>query len=163
LCSKAFKKNEKNELEIIKLRDELINTTNFNWLENKLKSVNIISINTSDYYFQRMLIEHRIILEEYDDTKKLFKKYLSHEIQLFNKASLEKLNPLLQKLKSYNISKYNEISKTVLKEYVNEEMIKYEYWLDSPFRTKMRLITKTSNDERELLDFLYNTTPENND
>lgn len=163
LCSKAFKKNEKNELEIIKLRDELINTTNFNWLENKLKSVNITSINTSDYYFQRMLIEHRIILEEYDDTKKLFKKYLSHEIQLFNKASLEKLNPLLQKLKSYNISKYNEISKTVLKEYVNEEMIKYEYWLDSPFRTKMRLITKTSNDERELLDFLYNTTPENND
>ena len=61
------------------------------------------------------------------------------------------------------IQKYNEISKTVFKEYVDEEMIKYEYWLDSPFRTKMRLITKTSNDERELLDFLYNTTPENND
>lgn len=163
LCSKAFKNNEKNELEIVKLRNELINTTNFNWLENKLKSVNVASINTSDYYFQRMLIEHRIILEEYDDTKKLFKKYLSHEIQLFNKASLEKLNPLLEKLKQYNVQKYNEISKTVFKEYVNEEMIKYEYWLDSPFRTKMRSITKTSNDEKGLLDFLYNTNPENND
>lgn len=42
-------------------------------------------------------------------------------------------------------------------------MIKYEYWLDSPFRTKMRSITKTSNDEKELLDFLYNQNSEIND
>lgn len=163
LCSKAFKTNEKNELEIIKLREELINTTNFNWLERKIKSVNITSINTSDYYFQRMLIEHRIILEEYDDTKKVFKKNLTHNISLFNKASLEKLIPLLEKLKQYNIQKYNEISRTVFKEYVDEEMIKYEYWLDSPFRTKMRLITKVSNDEKGLLDFIYNSDPETND
>ena len=160
LCSTIFKNKEKNEFEIIKLRAELINTTNFNWLENKIKSINITNIKTSDYYFQRMLIEHRIILEEYDDTKKLFKKNLTHNIQLFNKASLEKLNPLLEKLKQYNIQKYNEISKTVFKEYVDEEMIKYEYWLDSPFRTKMRLITKTSNDEKGLLDFIYDQNPE---
>lgn len=160
LCSTTFKNKEKNELEIIKLRAELINTTNFNWLENKIKSINITNIRTSDYYFQRMLIEHRIILEEYDDTKKLFKKNLTHNIQLFNKASLEKLNPLLENLKQYNIQKYNEISKTVFKEYIDEEMIKYEYWLDSPFRTKMRLITKTSNDEKGLLDFIYDQNPE---
>jgi len=160
LCSKVFKSIEKNEADIIKLREELIRTTNFNWLESKIKTINIRNVRTSDYYFQRMLIEHRIILEEYDDTKKLFKKNLTNNIQLLNKASLKKLNPLLEKLKQYNIQKYNEISKSVFKEYVDEEMIKYEYWLDSPFRTKMRLITKTANDEKGLLDFIYDQTPE---
>jgi hypothetical protein len=110
-----------------------------------------------------MLIEHRIILEEYDETKKLFKKNLTNTITVLNKASLEKLIPLLEKLKQYNTQKHDEISKTVYKEYTDEEMIKYEYWLDSPFRTKMRSITKTSNDEKELLDFLYNQNSEIND
>lgn len=161
LCSTIFKKKEKNELEIVKLREELINTTNFNWLENKVKTINISNIRSSDYYFQRMLIEHRIILEEYDCTKKIFSEILSKNIISFNKASLEKLIPLLDKLKQYNIQKYNEISKAVYKEYIDEEMIKYEYWLDSPFRTKLRyLITKTSNDEKGLLDFLYNQKTE---
>jgi|GEM_PF-756032 len=161
LCSAIFKKKEKNELEIVKLREELINTTNFNWLENKIKTINISNIQSSDYYFQRMLIEHRIILEEYDNTKKIFTEILSKNIILFNKASLEKLIPLLDKLKQYNIQKYNEISKNIYKEYINEEMIKYEYWLDSPFRTKLRYsITKTSNDEKGLLDFLYNQKTE---
>lgn len=162
LCSTIFKKNEKNEPEIIKLREELINTTNFNWLEVKIKTINIRSIQSSDYYFQRMLIEHRIILEEYDNTKKIFKKNLTSNISLFNKASLENLTPLLEKLKQYNIHKYNEISTSIFKEYVDEEIIKYEYWLDSPFRTKMRSITKTSNNEKALLDFLYNQTETNN-
>lgn len=160
VCSKVFKTKEKNEPDIIKLREELIKTSNFNWLESKIKTINIRNVRTSDYYFQRMLIEHRIILEEYDDTKKLFKKNLTNNIQLFNKRSLEKLNPLLEKLKQYNIQKYNEISKSVFKEYVDEEMNKYEYWLDSPFRTKMRLITKNSNDEKGLIDFIYDQPPE---
>ncbi|KFF04210.1 hypothetical protein IW19_01135 [Flavobacterium reichenbachii] len=163
LCSKVFKTEEKNESEIIKLREELINTTNFNWLENKIKSINITNVKTSDYYFQRMLIEHRIILEEYDETKKLFKKKLTHNISLFNRASLVKLTPLLEKLKQYNIKKYNEILISISKEFVDEEIIKYEYWLDSPFRTKMRSITKTLNEEKELLDFIYNQNLETND
>ncbi|MTH15664.1 DUF4407 domain-containing protein [Flavobacterium sp. LC2016-01] len=162
VCSLVFKTKEKNEAEIIKLREELINTTNFRWLENKIKSINISNIRTSDYYFQRMLIEHKIILEEYDHTKKVFKKNLTIKISLFNKASLERLNPLLEKLKQYNVQKYNEISGSIFKEYVDEEMIKYEYWLDCPFRTKMRAITKISNDEKGLLDFLYNQNTEIN-
>lgn len=163
LCSKVFNTKEKNESEIIKLREELINTTNFSWLETKIKSINISNIKTSDYYFQRMLIEHRIILEEYDEAKKVFKKNLTINISLFNKASLERLSPLLEKLKQYNIQKYNEISTSIFKEYADEEMIKYEYWLDSPFRTKMREITKISNDEKGLLDFLYSQNTETND
>ncbi|MEN2487059.1 DUF4407 domain-containing protein [Flavobacterium sp. B11] len=161
LCSRIFNTKESNEPDIIKLRQELINTTNFNWLENKIKSVNINSINTSDYYFQRMLIEHRIILEEYDHSKKLFTKKLSHNISYFNRESLNRLTPLLEKLKKFNIQKYNEIVRSINKEYTDEEMFKYEYWLDSPFRTKMRLITKTSNDEKGLLEFLYDQKPEN--
>jgi len=161
LCSETFNTKEKNGSEIIKLREELINTTSFSWLESKIKSINILNIRTSDYYFHRMLIEHKIILEEYDETKKIFKKKLTQNISLFNKASLEKLEPLLEKLKQNNIKKYNEISRGIYSEFVDEEMIKYEYWLDSPFRTKMRLITKTLNEEKELLDFLYNQDHQN--
>ncbi len=161
LCSRIFKTKEINESDIIKLRQELINTTNFNWLENKLKSVNINGIKTSDYYFQRMLIEHRIILEEYEISKKEFTKTLTNNVKSLNKKSLERLIPLLEKLKSFNVQKYNEIKRSINKEYTDEEMFKYEYWLDSPFRTKIRLITKTSNDEKGLLDFIYNQKNEN--
>jgi hypothetical protein len=161
LCSRIFKTNERNERDIVKLREELIKTTDFNWLESKIKSVNINSINTSDYYFQRMLIEHRIILEEYENSKKVFTKILSHKISYFNKESLKRLRPLLDKLKQFNFQKYSVIERSINKEYTDEEMRKYEYWLDSPFRTKMRLITKISNDEKGLLDFLYDQKPEN--
>lgn len=156
LSEEIFIKQEQNEPEIIRLRDELINTQNFNWLEKKLKSTNIKTIRTSDYYFQRMLIEHKIILEEYDLTKKKFSQILTANIKQYNRNSLKRLLPLLDKLKQVNLIKYNEISKQIFDEYVDEEMIKYEYWLDCPFRTKLKYIVDLKNNEKDFLDFIYN-------
>ncbi len=156
LSAEIFKKQEQNEPEIIKLREELINTQNFNWLEKKIKSTNIKNIRTSDYYFQRMLIEHKIILEEYDLSKKKFSQILTSNIKQYNRNSLKRLLPLLDKLKQVNLVKHNEISKQIFEEYVDEEMIKYEYWLDCPFRTKLRYIAALKNNEKDFLDFIYN-------
>ena len=156
LSAEIFKKQEQNEPEIIKLREELINTQNFNWLEKKIKSTNIKNIRTSDYYFQRMLIEHKIILEEYDLSKKKFSQILSSNIKQYNRNSLKRLLPLLDKLKQVNLVKHNKISKQIFDEYVDEEMIKYEYWLDCPFRTKLRHVADLKNNEKEFVDFIYN-------
>lgn len=156
LSAEIFKKQEQNETEIIRLREELINTQNFNWLEKKIKSTNIKNIRTSDYYFQRMLIEHKIILEEYDLSKKKFSQILTSNIKQYNRNSLKRLLPLLDKLKQVNLIKYNEISKQIFDEYVDEEMVKYEYWLDCPFRTKLKYIAALKNNEKDFLDFIYN-------
>jgi hypothetical protein len=155
--AKMFKKNKNHHSEIVRLRAELINTTDYKWLANKIKAIHINSINTSDYYFHRMLIEHRIILEEYDETKKIFSKILSSNIKKYNINSLKRLNPLLEKMKKINPSMYDEISERISEEYKNELMVKYEYWLDAPFRTRSKYTASTiSNNEQGLLDFIYN-------
>ena len=153
-----FLENQKDNPEIIKIRAELINTTDFNWLEKKIKKINAKDIRTSDYYFQRMLIEHRIILEEYDDTKKQFSSILTENIRRFNANSLERLFPLLEKLKKVNLTKYQDFSTKIIDEYKNEIVIKYEYWLDCPFRTKRINKISVINNEIGLLDFVYNQT-----
>ena len=120
ISAKMFLEYNFENHELIKLRAELINTTNFNWLEKKIKNINAKDIRTADYYFQRMLIEHRIILEEYDDTKKQFSKILTENITQFNANSLSRLLPLAEKLKNYNLSKYHEVTTTILEEYKKE-------------------------------------------
>ena len=160
LSAKMFLENHKDNPEFIKLRAELINTTNFNWLEKKIKKINAKDIRTSDYYFQRMLIEHRIILEEYDDTKKQFSNILTENIRRFNANSLERLFPLLEKLKKVNLTEYQNLSTKIIEEYKNEIVIKYEYWLDCPFRTKRINKISVVNNEIGLLDFVYNQTSE---
>jgi hypothetical protein len=157
LSTSLFYKNLNNQSDIKQLREELIHTKDYRWLENKIKSINIGSINTSDYYFQRMLIEHKIILEEYDETKSKFSEILTSNIKKYNKTSSDRLFHLQEKLKIINLLKYNTISQRISDEYKNELMIKYEYWLDSPFRTKRKNTpTSISNNEESLLDFIYN-------
>jgi hypothetical protein len=160
LSAKMFLENQKDNPELIKLRAELIETTDFNWLEKKIKKINAKDIRTSDYYFQRMLIEHRIILEEYDDTKKQFSNILTENIRRFNANSLERLFPLLEKLKKVKLTEYQNLSNKIIDEYKNEIVIKYEYWLDCPFRTKRINKISVINNEIGLLDFVYNQNSE---
>ena len=160
LSTKMFLENQKNNPKIIKLRAELINTTDFNWLEKRIKNIDVSEIRTADYYFQRMLVEHKIILEEYDDTKKQFSNILTDKIRRFNTNSLERLFPLLEKLKKVNYTKYQDLSTKIIEEYKNEIVIKYEYWLDCPFRTKRINKISITNNEIGLLDFVYNRTTE---
>lgn len=160
ISAKLFIENQKDKPELIKLREELINTKDFTWLETKLKMINIREIRTSDYYFQRMLIEHKIILEEYDETKKTFSKLLEKSIKRFNSNSLSRLLPLLEKLKRIDLLKYQEFHQSIFDEYKDETIIKYEYWLDCPFRTKRVYQSTIVENQVGLLDFVYNSENE---
>ena len=143
------------EKEIKQLRAELIHTTDFNWLEKKVKTTNIHNIRTSDYYFQRMLIEHKIVLEEYDNTKKLFSEILTKNIKKYNEKAKKRLLPLLDKIEQINPKRYHEYYNQIIEEFKDEVIIKYEYWLDMPFRTKKVDTVAISNTEVGLLVFVY--------
>lgn len=159
ISTKIFQ-SENHKPEIVKLRNELINTTDFNWLENKIISINVNQIKTSDYYFMRMLIEHRTILIEYKQTKDEFSKILTDNVKQYNKSVREKLNPLLAKLKSINQKRYQVYQELVNTELKDEIIVKYEHWLDMPFRTNRAKTVAITNTEVGLLDFVYNKNDE---
>jgi hypothetical protein len=152
--------SENHKPEIVKLRNELINTTDFNWLENKIISINVNQIKTSDYYFMRMLIEHKTILIEYKHAKDEFSKLLTNNVKQYNKSVRFKLNPLLEKLKKINQKRYQFYRESIDAELKDEVIIKYEYWLDMPFRTKRADSLVIKNNEVGLLDYIYNRDSE---
>jgi hypothetical protein len=147
---------ENHKPEIVKLRNELIHTTDFNWLESKIISINVNQIKTSDYYFMRMIIEHKTILLEYKQTKHQFSKILTENIKRYNNAVRNRLNPLLDKLSTVNPKRYNEYLELIDNELKDEVIVKYEHWLDMPFRTKKVQTVTIKNTEVGLLDFVYN-------
>lgn len=156
LSKSFFDRDYKDNPDMKRVREEILNPKDFKWLEKKIKSMNLNDLRTSDYYFKRMLIEHKIILEEYDQAKKKFSEKLTANVKQYNRSSLKRIEPLLEKLKQVNPNKYNKISKQIFEEYVDEEIVKYEYWLDSPFRTKLKHSAELKNNEQEFLDFIYN-------
>jgi hypothetical protein len=155
ISTKIFQ-SENHKPEIVKLRNELINTTDFNWLENKIISINVNLIKTSDYYFMRMLIEHKTILLEYKQTKQKFSEILTDNVKHCNQSVIAKLNPLLDKLKRVNFKRYSEYQQLIDAELKDEIILKYEHWLDMPFRTKKAQKVAITNTEVGLLDFVYN-------
>ena len=156
LSKSFFDRDYKDNSDMKRVREEILNPKDFKWLEKKIKSMNLNDLRTSDYYFKRMLIEHKIILEEYDQAKKKFSEKLTANVKQYNSSSLKRILPLLEKLKQVNPNKYNEISKQIFEEYADEEIVKYEYWIDCPFRTKLRYVAELKNNEQEFLDFIYN-------
>ena len=66
---------------------------------------------------------------------------------------MAKLNSINQK--RYQV--YQELVKTELKD---EIIVKYEHWLDMPFRTKRAQSIAITNTEVGLLDFVYNKNDE---
>jgi hypothetical protein len=147
---------ENHNPKIVRLRKELLETTDFKWLESTLIKTSLTEIKTSDYYFVRMFIEHKLILEEYYETKQQFSRILSDRVASFNSNATNYLYPLLNKLKPINGDRYKTIKNKIDKEFKNELIVKYEYWIDMPFRSKRHKKIVIQNTEEELLDFLYN-------
>jgi hypothetical protein len=154
LCTTLFN-SENNDKEFTKLREQLLKTTNFDWLSKTILKCKVENYKTSDYYFHRMLIEHKIILEEYKLMKQKFSSILSERINEYNSDSLKRVLPLLDNLKNINPQKYKIFVEDINNEYSLAPVEKFEYWLDSPFRTKRPNVNVVKNNEREFLDFIY--------
>jgi hypothetical protein len=155
LSKSYFDKDFKNNSNIKRVRNEILEPKDFKWLSDKIKSLPISDFQTSDYYFKRMIIEHRIILEEYDKTNALYSKILTEKSNLLNYKSLNTLNVLLDKLKKINLSKYEEFKKQINSEYNFDEITRYEYSENPPFRTIKRVISSINNNEADLLELIY--------
>jgi hypothetical protein len=158
ISAKMFLENNKDDLQLIRLRQELIKTTDFTWLVKTIKKIDASEIRTTDYYFQRMLIEHKMIIEEYDNAKKQYSEILTDRAKAYNKNCQESLKPLLEKLKKVSVKKYQEKLSLINEEYKDELLVKYEYWLDCPFRTKKVPQVTIVENQLGLLDFVYNST-----
>jgi hypothetical protein len=156
LSSSFFDKDFKDNSEMKRIRSEIVDNNDFVWLENKIKTLNLNNVKTSDYYFQRMLLEHRIILEDYEKSKSIYSKILTKHVKRFNENSQNNIKPLLNKLKKINLEKYNELKDEIDQELQDEIVTKYEFWIDAPFRTIRRNKNNSiSNQETDLLHLVY--------
>jgi hypothetical protein len=137
------------------LREQLANPTDFQNLSQQILSTNINSIKTSDFYFQKSLIEHRIILEEYEHFKKIYCLILIEKNKEYNGKCLQNIILLLNRLEKISPEKHQLWYNVVFKDLQEEKMQWYEYWANPPFRTRHRTVNRKFATEAELLQTFY--------
>lgn len=165
LSEKFFKDDFKGQHTIYRIRDEIINTTDFAWLKSNLLKLKIDEIKTSDFYFQKMLIEYRIILQDYEEFKATHSQILKMNVESYDKIYKARVNEKLELLKKINLEKYKDFLSEIENEFTSadDSFEKFEYWEDAPFRTLKRKISSTSQgDEDELLQLVYANLDKNN-
>lgn len=112
--------------------------------------------NLGGFYEVKANIEKRIIEDNYIDFKKDFKRILENNISDFNKKTWENTMPFLNKLEIVSKTKYNNFFSEITAELQNENIEKYEYWADPPFRTIKKTNTKSTLTEEDFLTDIYN-------
>jgi hypothetical protein len=137
------------------LREQLASPSDFQNLSKQILSTNINSIRTSDFYFQKSLIEHRIILEEYEQFQNQYCSVLVKKNKEYDQKCWKSLMPLLNKLEKINHEKYQLLYQQLLSDLQDEDIKRYEYWADPPFRTYHKTSDKKLATETELLQTFY--------
>lgn len=147
--------NENSDKGILHLREQLIKPTDYNNLSRQILSLNINLIRTSDFYFQKTLLEYRIILEEYEKFKKDYCNIWIEKSKHNNRQTWNKLMPFLDTLEKINPEIKQQIELGLKNELQAEEISKYEYWADPPFRTQHKTSIRKISSEEELLKTFY--------
>jgi hypothetical protein len=140
---------------VLYLREQLSNPADFEKLSKKILSTDIKSIKTSDFYFQKTLIEYRIILEEYEKFKDNFSAVLMEKNRKYTRKSWENLMPYLNKLEKTDLGKHNVMYNQLLHDMQEEPIQHYEYWADPPFRTRLKTAKTYINSEAQLIQSFY--------
>jgi hypothetical protein len=112
--------------------------------------------NLGGFYEVKANIEKRIIEDDYVEFKKDFKRILENYISVFNEKTWENIIPFLNKLEMVNIEKYYKLKKEITTELKNENVEKYEYWADPPFRTIKKNKIKSVFSEEDFINDIYN-------
>ena len=138
------------------LREQLPNPTDFENLQKQIRSLKINEVKTSDFYFQKALIEYRIILDEYDNFKTQY-CYLLHQINAeFNRNCWSRLQPHLNKLEKISPVTHQKLHSQLLEDLQDEQFEKYEYWADHPFRSSHKAVISNTAHESDLLHDFHN-------
>lgn len=141
--------------DIRNLRAQLSHPTDHAQLFSQILSVDLNSIHTADFYFQKTLIEYRIILEEYQQFKEAYIHLLTDRINVANLKCDRVLEPYLNRLKQINPEQYRFFCDQIERYLWEEPVGKYEYWADPPFRTTNKPMDRELAAETELLQILY--------
>lgn len=137
------------------LREQLPNPSDFENLQRQIRSLKINEVRTSDFYFQKALIECRIILDEYESFKIKYSSLLRNKNNEYNRRCRETLLLHLKKLEEINKEKYQEFYVQLIEELKEENFEKYEYWADPPFRSIHKQIISNTQSETDLLQEYY--------
>lgn len=108
-----------------------------------------------EFYEEKEKIEKRIITDDYKEFKKEYRHLLENNITNYNKSVWKNLMPLLTKLEGINPVAYQKYFNEISSELVPENIEKYEYWADPPFRTIPKSKTKNVLSEQDLLNHIY--------
>jgi hypothetical protein len=141
--------------EMRKLRAELLDPIDFPTLERRLLSMDLNQVKTSDFFFQKTLLEYKIVLDDYLLFKKQYSEIFTEKITRMNNSSKERLLPLITKLDQFDIKKASIFNKEVEKETRTISVTKYEYWANHPFKTKRKARSRSLQSESKLLEQLY--------
>lgn len=137
------------------LREQLSNPTRHQVIAAQILSADINTIRTSDFYFQKTLIEYRIVLEEYEQFKKNYSDILTAIDKRCKQACRNALMPYLYQLERINPERY-DLLYPPLKKYLQAVKIEpYEYWADPPFRTAYRSPDRMQEEQSGLLQMFY--------
>lgn len=125
-----------------------------------IRSLNNYSIkeefNNKTFYEIKANIEKRIIEDDYVEFKKDFKRILENYISVLNEKTWENTIPFLNKLEMVNLKKYYKLKEEITTELQNENIEKYEYWADPPFRTIKKNQIKSVFSEEDFINDIYN-------
>ncbi len=143
------------ELEYI--RYEISNPSDYQRLVKYIQTIDINSIRTSDFYFQKTLIEYRIILDEYTAFKTSYCDLLKQNINIYNEQCRNKILNQFQGDYTINSKLKARITNQLDKDLMDEEIEFYEYSFDPPFRTGHKLSGNKPGTEAQLLENIYRT------
>ena len=139
------------------LREELSNPSDFKNLSQQILSININLIRTSDFYFQKSLIEHRIILEEYEKFNIQYCSTPKKKDREYNINCWRNLKPYLEKIKQFDPDQYRYWHDMISYDMNESSFERFEYWEDPPFRTSHKASNRRFLSEADLINVFYNT------
>jgi Domain of unknown function (DUF4407) len=111
-----------------------------------------------DFYEKKTEIKKWIIENDYIDFKKEYRKVLENNISNYNKSVWYNLMPFLNKLEKIKPDSYQKSFAEIEKELTFENIEKYEYWENPPYRTIHKSRTTNVFSENDLLRQIYPET-----
>lgn len=116
--------------------------------------IDLGELRTNDYYFQKTLIEYRLILEAYAAFKQDYQQLLTQKVAGFHHETMANLHHVLQQLKTSPV-RYNAMMEKLQAPPLPQVLERFEYWADPPFRTVRKPATYVPLPEQDLLHHLY--------
>ncbi len=111
--------------------------------------------NKGNFYEIKQVIENKIVQKNYEEFKLDYVQIFENKIKEYNKSSWSRLIPYLNKLEKINKLEYSKYFDKIKLELINENITKYEYWADHPFRTVSKNTARNLNSEQDFLNHIY--------